>query len=1111
MSTNTNQTPQSPTSSTINSLTTLPQTKNNLIQNFYVIGFSHEEFFSINPKTKKGEFINIFTENPEEVELTPKLISKFPPIPNKINNIEDNIIVNHCFPKGLKITNKYDESNGPSHFQFELNNNIPCKYSDDENEIYSKIYFTCLEIYEPVSLFLKYKKNIINCLLKTKTIELDENAAKEKITADLEKKFSKYYLTKVICFSSILPFYAELSKLLDVIYDNYLTNINQSTPFPIPLEKLLEQFIFNIPLPIKDLTQFSVEYKDAKKDKLITSFILNNIEEACLKYNYNMSMQDIFLIFSVDDIIKIYKYIFLEIPLLIFSENKSILSVFVENFISLLSPLNYVYPFVSILPSSLYGLINLEKKFIFGINQNYNANFFEENNINLNKSVVIVSIDLNNKQTKIEEKIKKNNDDDSDKILINNNSENNNENEEYTILNDNKILTISIDFPPYEKKKLHGKITNYLSFIKRKNFFTKKSSVGEFSNYKIQNIFEKFLIYIMIGYSDFLLYSQYFNENQKNSGENIIFKSDRKNFVKEVFNLEEFFKKTPKENHPFYTAFFNTKMFYSFLHDKIYSNNPITILKFRQFDQLIYIKKHKEFRKKEENKAIYESFHNDTTPKITAKENVIIPIDTSKAFDDKQTIQLLNNEKTIKLLINYGQSVQMKTSNSNSSTPEIIPYMSYLFFPKLLFDDKFFKEKYIDIISKRGLVFPSNENLNIFKLQCKTLKEKCEEKRKYMFTEELFKKLTKTNKSGINYEIKYMNYINYIWLILFSASLFHCQKNERNVRITKVFEILNKIEYIEEYVLDILLYNIYKYCSKYNFIKLFKICYKFNGYSNYYLLNLLCNKIQENEENITNSMDNSEDFDEDYTLPKRTLICNYRNFFESMKEKMYENNKDLDVITENNEQIIFSTEQKCDKCKKKFDINPLVKLQKNIDPKDQIFKCKKTQCNCKTEEEKEIKINYQILLTNFAKKHSFVINEGEFLYYTPYKLYIDLKNYLINENIEKIDVENIFSLENKINLINIFFYFSLLNLPFDFILPYANSKKKENNSNENVPIIISFADDVTLRKFTGLTPVYNPKKKFFKRTSTDMSFTVKNNKTKMFNKTKTSYKMKVKK
>ena len=53
-------------------------------------------------------------------------------------------------------------------------------------------------------------------------------------------------------------------------------------------------------------------------------------------------------------------------------------------------------------------------------------------------------------------------------------------------------------------------------------------------------------------------------------------------------------------------------------------------------------------------------------------------------------------------------------------------------------------------------------------------------------------------------------------------------------------------------------------------------------------------------------------------------------------------------------------------------------------------------------------------------------------------LYINIKNYLIVLKDNKIDIDHIFSNEN-INLLNIIFYFSLNNLPFDFLIPYENN------------------------------------------------------------------------
>ncbi len=85
--------------------------KNNLIQNFYIIGFSPNDFFKVNKKEKIGEFTDIFKEKVEEMPLlTPKLITKFPNIKNSINTIPDEIIIDHCFPN--RVINIFKKSKG---------------------------------------------------------------------------------------------------------------------------------------------------------------------------------------------------------------------------------------------------------------------------------------------------------------------------------------------------------------------------------------------------------------------------------------------------------------------------------------------------------------------------------------------------------------------------------------------------------------------------------------------------------------------------------------------------------------------------------------------------------------------------------------------------------------------------------------------------------------------------------------------------------------------------------------------------------------------------------------------------------------------------------------
>ena len=68
--------------------------KNNLIQNFYIIGITQED---INSNLK-----DILSNN-FNMGLSPKIISKFPETNSNYNMIPNEIIIDHCFPTGYKI------------------------------------------------------------------------------------------------------------------------------------------------------------------------------------------------------------------------------------------------------------------------------------------------------------------------------------------------------------------------------------------------------------------------------------------------------------------------------------------------------------------------------------------------------------------------------------------------------------------------------------------------------------------------------------------------------------------------------------------------------------------------------------------------------------------------------------------------------------------------------------------------------------------------------------------------------------------------------------------------------------------------------------------------
>ena len=127
------------------------------------------------------------------------------------------------------------------------------------------------------------------------------------------------------------------------------------------------------------------------------------------------------------------------------------------------------------------------------------------------------------------------------------------------------------------------------------------------------------------------------------------------------------------------------------------------------------------------------------------------------------------------------------------------------------------------------------------------------------------------------------------------------------------------------------------------------------------------------------------------------------------------------------------------------------------------------------------------------------MGEGEYKLSNPFKFYENIKNYFQKRKNYKLDIENILY-EKELNLPIIIFYFSVINLSFDFMLPYKkegeelNKKgkiEKKVNESEFVPIKINYDNDDVYRRFNNLTPLYTSKRRFFRKSNNPLqSFTI---------------------
>ena len=712
---------------------TLINLKNNLIQNFYIIGLSPEDFFYEN-ENDEFEFLNLF-QNKEKINLKPTIISQFPPNNSNFNEVNEEVVINHCFPNGLNLIKSANKIN-PNFFYFELDNLLLNYYSLEEKNIHSKMYFTCLMIYESLDKYLSYKEEII--------LNMDKNMMIKNKDTDLSKNYDNLYIPKILCIASVLPCELEIKQLLNIIYKNYS---EQNAPYK--LEKLIEQIVIKIPIPLNHEQKIQVSFDSDKNNQKIL-FPIYPIYEENLKLYYTNSLLYIFNLISLEDVLKILKYILLEIPILFFCENKTNLTAIIGNFMSLISPFKYVHPLINILPRKLFGLITLEKKFIFGINDKYTPEFFKKNEIEVDKNIVIVHVDK--KPAKIDIIYKENHEINGDILIIeenNLNSEkkildynNNYLDNDYVIYNGTKTDLINIELPNEAKKIISDDL---IAYAKKNSGIKEIVNLPEY-NYKIRYYFYNFFISLLNGYSDYFLNSKYFYEafSSKACGFELLYKDNKEkqisqlNFIKEIFNFDEFVNKS--DSPLFFFVFCQTKLFWNFLRERIYLNDKVNSMKFRQFDQICYLKKHKELRKIKENKGVYENYKKEE--KYVNKQYKVIDIKIiNDDFTDFEKEQIKNKDKK-DILIKYAQKITLGNGKI---------LKKYFIFPKLIFDDEFFSMKYENLFFMHGIELPSSKIIDNYKKICTSYSFEYYKQRRNIFHPASLEKLPSTNNSKGNF------------------------------------------------------------------------------------------------------------------------------------------------------------------------------------------------------------------------------------------------------------------------------------------------------------------------------------------------------------------------
>ncbi len=1031
------------------------------IEHFYLFGLD------IDLTIKENYLYNLKSFNIINNDIIkPKILNKFPPFNKKNSYIDENVLLSHVFNNNFKIKEKYKKPSN-EFFHFNLDNLLGT----------NKIFFTCVLFYEPLSNYYEFKneyetfnnlENKINSNIIENSINLKESLNEKDL---LNKKhffnqnilqnsnlnfnlrqsfiptlknnckiapisdfinnkkdinimtrinvFSSIYIPKVICLSSLSPFVQEKITILNKLIEY----INKKDDITIPIEKIIENLVLNIPFPERGIAQ--IIYKD--------SYLFNSDSFLIIKQNaYNKflipsyKMQYIFE-FSTKNILEIIRCILLEIPILFFSESCEKLTNIILTFLYLIYPIKYKHPNCSILPNINIGIIEKEKKFIFGINEKYSINFFKNYNLKIyNKIILICDIDKKNISEYYEKEkfhiINLKNINVFSKKYLNENYkelfyENKNDFLYLSSININNDCNKNLKIPLLNKHslKLEKKLNNYFS----KNSEKLNSNLyNEKINIEIVDIFFYFMICILKKYLFYIEKDEnIILENIKN------IKMNKKIKIDDLFKIDDFLEKCQTDDYLFFKSFFATKNFKEFIIRKIYNKNDEDRIEFLLIDEYI-------IKKNNKKKIIYKNqtrFLDNNLIDISNKN--LIEIQNSNNFNEKEINFINNNTNNFYL---YYQKY-----NKDKKT------YKYFVFPKLIYDNNFFDLKYS--------INENNNNNNNFQLiqneKKKLINSIIKHKDYFLIYKGEFINQFLFDYNSYLFEEEIKNFIFLLWFKIFSITFNNNDENEKFFRFYDLLNNLNKIIYFEDNIFSFIYAFILKNDNEEMIINFFdKI--KNKNYIHYcYLVNklLLKKKIKYKKKNfvISNTKLNfiyfSEENEENtiQNLFKKNYDINNKNNIKKLRKRTFNiNNKNNN--NNSNEIIKFKSYFQCNFCKENLNISFLSLRFDLVKKNNNNFYCSK--CEKIIEPFFEIKINNNI---------------DKIMLYNPYYLYNHISNNYINEFILNDNNYNYESFINKNkNLFwNCVWYFEVFGLNYDIMLNYKNEEEKNEKKCFNNLII----------------------------------------------------------
>ena len=252
------------------------------------------------------------------------------------------LIADFIFPLGIKICFIYDEIKKYPECKEPIMN-IILNEKGDKYYMVSLIYYKITNVKKFQE---KYKVNLINKGNNIDEYNLKINLNKKNITND-----TTILLPESISLVSKFPFINQMSQCLKTIIS--LKENNKSNSF-------INHIINQVPVPSKNQKIKFYTPISPNPLKLVNPFILNSI---------NYTPENIFVYFSVDNIITIFYLCLLEQQLLFIDDDHNLLSSISYLFSNLTYPISWIDTYIPILSLSSVSFLQSIVPFIMGSNE----------------------------------------------------------------------------------------------------------------------------------------------------------------------------------------------------------------------------------------------------------------------------------------------------------------------------------------------------------------------------------------------------------------------------------------------------------------------------------------------------------------------------------------------------------------------------------------------------------------------------------------------------------------------------------------------------------------------------------------------------------------------